>query len=524
MKAGFLQPLYPADAGGEAHKETADYIFGCIARSECDLIVLPEYSNVAGLLSPGPMLEAAEEGADAFLQRVSTAAVSAGTAVAANILQAGAGGPRNVTWLFDSSGRAAGSYVKTHITPFERDSLRLVPGGGARAVELGGIRVGFLTCFDIYFAEFAERLADLRPDIVVFPSYQRSEKSSVIVRQASGRALDMEAYMVRASYAVGEVGRGGHSLVAAPDGEVLVDAGAETGLFAYEIDPLRKRPRPQSYGMPELSSRDIVESGRRRELYRPAGSGAAHSDALPYPRVIAHRGLSGPCPENTLPALAAAVALGADEIEFDIWASRDGEIVLCHDRDVKRTSNSEGLIAELDWVDISRLDAGGWKGAEWSGLKFCRLEDVFGHLGGRTVMNIHIKEPGPSGAVIRRLYELALQYGITDKIYIAGARDVLELSREIAPEIERCCLEGADGAAKVEFALQNGCRRVQFWNPRLTADDIKLARENGIICNLFYGDSPDTAEEAGRMISSGIDAFLTNWANKVLPAVRAPNS
>ena len=33
-----------------------------------------------------------------------------------------------------------------------------------------------------------------------------------------------------------------------------------------------------------------------------------------YPRVCAHRGFSGACPENTLPAFASAIALGVDEI------------------------------------------------------------------------------------------------------------------------------------------------------------------------------------------------------------------
>ena len=46
----------------------------------------------------------------------------------------------------------------------------------------------------------------------------------------------------------------------------------------------------------------------------------------PYHRVNAHRGLSSVCPENTLPAFAAAVAVGADEIELDLWASRDGGV------------------------------------------------------------------------------------------------------------------------------------------------------------------------------------------------------
>ena len=48
---------------------------------------------------------------------------------------------------------------------------------------------------------------------------------------------------------------------------------------------------------------------------------------MPYPRICAHRGFNTVAPENSLPAWGAAIALGADEIEFDLWEtlSRDRE-------------------------------------------------------------------------------------------------------------------------------------------------------------------------------------------------------
>jgi glycerophosphoryl diester phosphodiesterase len=49
------------------------------------------------------------------------------------------------------------------------------------------------------------------------------------------------------------------------------------------------------------------------------------------PLIIAHRGASWDRPENTLPAFARAIELGADYIEFDVHARKDGELVVCHD-------------------------------------------------------------------------------------------------------------------------------------------------------------------------------------------------
>lgn len=238
-------------------------------------------------------------------------------------------------------------------------------------------------------------------------------------------------------------------------------------------------------------------------------------------RVVAHRGLSGVCPENTLPAFAAALALGVDEIELDLWASRDGELVVCHDESVDRTSNGRGLIRDLDWAAIRALDAGAWHDPAWTGVPFCRLEEVLDLCGGRTMLNIHVKEAGADGLVVRRTRELAVARGLLNNVYLAGDRDVLACARRIAPDLARCCLEGAaNGATMLDCALEYGCARVQFWNPNFTPADIARAHASGMVCNLFFGDRPDTPEEAVRVAAMGIDAVLTNWANTVSPTLR----
>src|SRR2546425_1409628 len=47
--------------------------------------------------------------------------------------------------------------------------------------------------------------------------------------------------------------------------------------------------------------------------------------------VIAHRGFSSRYPENTLPAIRAAIRLGVDMVEIDVQQTRDGELVVFHD-------------------------------------------------------------------------------------------------------------------------------------------------------------------------------------------------
>lgn len=68
---------------------------------------------------------------------------------------------------------------------------------------------------------------------------------------------------------------------------------------------------------------------------------------LSYPRLCAHRGFNAIAPENSMPAFGAAYALGADEIEFDIWETIDGVLVSCHDASLERVSNGKGFIYEM---------------------------------------------------------------------------------------------------------------------------------------------------------------------------------
>ena len=77
-------------------------------------------------------------------------------------------------------------------------------------------------------------------------------------------------------------------------------------------------------------------------------------------KVIAHRGASGQAPENTLAAIHKALAIGVDMIEMDVRQTRDGAIVLMHDRTLNRTTNGKGRVAKKSLSELQTLDAGSW--------------------------------------------------------------------------------------------------------------------------------------------------------------------
>ncbi len=87
------------------------------------------------------------------------------------------------------------------------------------------------------------------------------------------------------------------------------------------------------------------------------------------PVLVAHRGWSSRYPENTLAALAAAMAAGARWLEIDIQLSAEGRPYLFHDRELSRITGRSGTLGDLDAAAIANLDVGQSRrlGSEFAG-------------------------------------------------------------------------------------------------------------------------------------------------------------
>lgn len=78
------------------------------------------------------------------------------------------------------------------------------------------------------------------------------------------------------------------------------------------------------------------------------------------PRVFAHRGGCALGPENTLEGFDRGLAQGADGLELDVHLSADGEVIVCHDETLDRTTDATGPVAARRASDLARVDAGFW--------------------------------------------------------------------------------------------------------------------------------------------------------------------
>lgn len=71
--------------------------------------------------------------------------------------------------------------------------------------------------------------------------------------------------------------------------------------------------------------------------------------------IVGHRGGASLAPENTLTALRKGMEAGADMVEIDIHLTKDGQLLVCHDQTVDRTTNGSGRIDQQTLEELQRL-------------------------------------------------------------------------------------------------------------------------------------------------------------------------
>lgn len=142
--------------------------------------------------------------------------------------------------------------------------------------------------------------------------------------------------------------------------------------------------------------------------------------------VAAHRGWSSIYPENTMLAFRKALELNIDQLETDIRVTKDGELVLIHDKSVDRTTNGSGLIHDYTLKELRMLDAGSFKGEAFAGEKiptFTEFMELVKDVP-RITLDIELKEYPEEGNdelaydTCDRVLEIIDKYDFTDRVVI----------------------------------------------------------------------------------------------------------
>jgi len=226
----------------------------------------------------------------------------------------------------------------------------------------------------------------------------------------------------------------------------------------------------------------------------------------------AHRGFSGEYPENTMLAFRKAYETGCEGIELDVHLSKDGHLVVIHDEQVDRTTNSTGFVRDFTLSELESMNAG--TETQFEGIpsfeKYCIwVQDL------KIVTNIEIKTnryyyPGIEEKVVQMVHK----YHLDQKVLVSSFNHAsLGKVKTLGSTIPCAMLVNSKGIGNAgSYAKAMG---MEFFHPdgsTLTEEVVKECHREGIKVNVWTVDDIALLK---RVIGWNVDGIITNFCDVV---------
>jgi glycerophosphoryl diester phosphodiesterase len=251
------------------------------------------------------------------------------------------------------------------------------------------------------------------------------------------------------------------------------------------------------------------------------------------PLVFAHRGGSRLAPENTLAAFDRATAEGVDGLELDVHLSADGEVVVCHDAHVDRTTDSRGPIAGMTARELAGVDAAfrfadehGRRAFRGQGYGIPMLREVLARY---PDVRLIVELKDGEQRLAREVLRVVTEGRAVGRVCLGSFHGpALQAIRSLEPAVATSA-----GQLEVRLALYRSWiglfpravpyqafqvperrERIRVVSPRF----VRGAHRAGVAVQVWVVDE---VEDIRRLLGWGADAIITDRPDVAVPAVRA---
>ncbi len=249
---------------------------------------------------------------------------------------------------------------------------------------------------------------------------------------------------------------------------------------------------------------------------------------------IGHRGAAGEAPENTLAAFQRGVEVGADAVELDVHLSKDGELVVIHDPRIERTSDGTGIVRELTFAEIRRVNAAAkFKGGtDYGAQQIPTLQEVYDALSSRTNIHVEIKVDARGNrypGIEQKVVDVVRRNNAVGATTM-GSFDFATLQeiQRLEPQLQRVAYistaylgkKGMQSQGPNEIAaelLAIGAQGVGVEKSFLAKPLITAFKQAGLIVGAW---TVDDFVEMWKLIDLGVDSITTNRPNLLIEKYR----
>jgi glycerophosphoryl diester phosphodiesterase len=255
-----------------------------------------------------------------------------------------------------------------------------------------------------------------------------------------------------------------------------------------------------------------LANGKAHELLEKLTRGET-----PRPLIIAHRGLAGRFPENTLAAFRAGLKTGAEVIELDYHHSSDGVPVVIHDATLQRTTNADLLwgserleVASRSAKELIQLDPAAKCERFIEGERLPMLSEALVLIQASSVTMIERKS-GDAETLVRLLKELDYE---SDVVVQAFDWDFLRDCRRRSSEMVLGALCNKELTSdRVREASEIGVQIITWKQEILDRRGIELIHSTG---KQAWAYTINEVARAKELINAGLDGLISNFPDEML--------
>ncbi len=211
---------------------------------------------------------------------------------------------------------------------------------------------------------------------------------------------------------------------------------------------------------------------------------------------IGHRGARAYAPENTLTSFKKALEIGVDAVELDVRKTKDNQIVVIHDTDIKRTTDGEGLVSELTLKEIKGFSAD-------QGEKIPILQEALDFLDKKVKVFVELKEEGVEEQVLSIVHERGLEKNV---VIVSFLEEALKKVRTLDKEIETGLIY-AKHKNPVKTALELKANYLLALYRFTHTANVEKAHENGLKIIVWTINKPQEVEE---YVKKGVDGIASD--------------
>ena len=254
---------------------------------------------------------------------------------------------------------------------------------------------------------------------------------------------------------------------------------------------------------------------------------------------IGHRGASGLAPEHTFASYDLALKLGADYIEQDLQQTKDGVLVVMHDKTLNRTATApeggparycRGPVSNRTLRQIKQCDVGSWFNEEYPqyakpryvGLKIPTLEQVFKRYGKEANYYVETKNPDAAPGMERKLLRLMKKYELIrpaarhwQVLIQSFSPESLQKVHRLKPSLPLIQLYFAGSSKTVRTDLNETKAYAVGIGPYQKDVDARLVSAAHRRCLAVHPYTVNEPPDMRHLISLGVDGMFTNFPNRL---------